>query len=45
MKRLVGGIDEFKIKPLTVSTQLNFTIVVSGWVCDVNDSKTLSFIQ
>ena len=39
MKLRFGGIDEFKFKPLTVSKQLNVTIVVSSWLSDVDDSK------
>ena len=39
MKLRFGGIDEFMFKPLTVSRQLNVTIVVSSWLSDVDDSK------
>ena len=41
MKRRVGGIDEFKFLPLTISAQPTITIAISGWLSDDNDSKNL----
>ena len=43
MKRRVGGIDEFKFHPLSISAQPNITIAISGWLSENEQSMWLSF--
>ena len=39
MKRRVGGIDEFKFHPLSISAQPSITIAISGWLSDDKHRK------